>query len=338
MRLQSPPAAPPSSQSLVLVGLVSLALFASCGTGSSETAPEDELIGNEGSALDSPGEINFRAHDVVSSGLVAGRDIILRYDAARLADCRGTINGKPAWSITAFASINGAEPTSFAVGGYDPNGGGYARTSQLLPVDGAGELQLWFQITNVWGCSAWDSDYGRNHRFQIGEDPRAPDWMGNVKVNISRSGMGCDSAVSLEADGFSYGTWARSRAAEAILCFQAYEPGVTDWNNPDLWQQLDARLYYRSGSSGDFRWKHVSLESRTGNDARYRVELRELDPFRLYQDGCPDAVLRRSQDGQYMQSRLEFFFQVNGRELRPAAGGAFVGAFEDYASAWAHCE
>lgn len=323
---------------LAFAALLSLGLFTSCGP--SQQAPaEEELLGAGGDTLDTTAEIHFTTSGVNTVGsLIAGGEVVIHYDAGRLPDCRGTLNGNPAWSITGFASLNGAEATSFAIGGHNPNGGGVAPSEFTLPLAGTGELQLWFQVTNAWGCSAWDSDYGQNHRFTVGEDPSAPDWMGNVGANLSRSGGGCDAAVPLQNDGFRFGTWERSRAAETIVCFEAWEPGVTDWNNPDLWQQLDARVYFRHAPTDAFAFEYLNLDAFIGNNARYRFELRGQDPFRLYQQGCPAAALTLSEDGQYVRATMEFYFSINGKALRPAIGGVFTGLFEDYASSWAHCQ
>jgi len=39
---------------------------------------------------------------------------------------------------------------------------------------------------------------------------------------------------------------------------------------------------------------------------------------------------RRSADGQYVSLDVEYYLVVNGGELRPAPGAAYVGNFLDY--------
>lgn len=311
-----------------------LLLTAACG---GEVTSDDALELSESDLATVP-SIQFKTTGVVTRGTpTQGKKVRITYQAARLPDCRGTLNdGRPAWSITGYASLNGAAPTSFLVAGYNP-AGTKIPTSHSLALPDEGELQLWFEVTNRWGCQAWDSHYGQNHRFTVAPShAHAPDWMGNAVVNISRSGGGCDAGAAL-GGGFNFGTWARSRAADTKVCFEVWEPTVTDFDNPNLWQQLDARVYYRYRNAGPYQFQYLPLEGRKGNNARYRLELRGLDTFRPYQSACPDAALTRTADGQYVQSEVEFYFEVNGRKLWPAANTPYRALFEDYASSWSTC-
>lgn len=321
-----------------IVSIVSsLLLITACGE--ADPAPSNELIQTGESLGAASPSLHFGRSGIQLSGtLTAGRELRLSYDADRIAACKGTLNdGRPAWSITGYASVNGGEPTSFHLAGFNSNGGTTDPVTAVVPLAEEGELQLWFQITNRWGCQAWDSAYGRNFRFQIAANPAAPDWLGNLRVIISRAGGGCDAAAPLQNDGFTFGTWARSRAADTALCFEAWEPGVTDWANPELWKQLDARIYYRYGSTGPFEFAYVDLEKRVGNNARYRAELRGIDPFRPYQFACPAAPLTYTADGFYVNTTMEFYLEVNGKQLRPSPNGVFLGHFDDYVDAYRNC-
>lgn len=326
--------------------LVSLLLFVcvACGSGldtpsaTADLSSTDDGLGSQ-SAATTAAKVHFAASSVSVTGTpTEGGTLELTYDDGRLPQCRGTLNdGRPAWSITGYASVNGGPATSFPVAGFSPSGQPLPG-STTLQLSEQGELQVWFHISNVWGCSAWDSDYGRNFRFAVASKHSNPaDWVGNLRVNISRTGGGCPSSVPLQNGTFNFDTWARSRAVDTMLCFEVWEPTVTDWANPDLWKQLDARFYYRFGDTGPFQFEYVPVDGHVGNNARYRVELRGIDPFRPYQSGCPAAPLTRTADGFYVTTQMQYFIEVNGTQLRPAPGANWVARFEDYKDAYVGC-
>jgi len=86
----------------------------------------------------------------------------------------------------------------------------------------------------------------------------------------------CGGGTPVE-DGFLFGTYARQRATTRNLCFEVWKPGVTDWDNPDVWRQLDVAIYYRFG---DDSWSPQLRGPRAavGNNARYVLGLGGLDP------------------------------------------------------------
>jgi hypothetical protein len=99
--------------------------------------------------------------------LVAGTRVAIEYPATRLPSCRMNLNGgAPGWTITGFASVNGGQPKSFYVAGHssDPSAAG---KTPFVDVTSAGRLAIWFQVTNASGCSAWDSNLGRNYTFDV---------------------------------------------------------------------------------------------------------------------------------------------------------------------------
>lgn len=100
----------------------------------------------------------------VSGELTRGATVEIAYDADRLTQCRGTQNGYPQWAITGYYRIDGGEVKSFAAAG------NMAPTPPALPsitLDHRGELEMWFQNTNRWGCNAYDSNFGDNYRFEV---------------------------------------------------------------------------------------------------------------------------------------------------------------------------
>jgi hypothetical protein len=141
----------------------------------------------------------------------------------------------------------------------------------------------------------------------------------------------CSGGTPVE-EGFLYGTFARQRATTRNLCFEVWKPGVTDWDNPDVWRQLDVAIYHRFGD-GTWSRSYVDLERRVGNNARYILDLGGLDPFRP--GHCPDVptALAYGLGAQYLEAQLEFYLAVNG--VRYPDRGGFHGTFEDHAvDAW----
>lgn len=271
--------------------------------------------------------------------LVVGHTVEVDYDAARLPECSGEINGKPAWSITAHVRQGGGEVTTIPV------------VAPLLPpsavgqleLTNAGPLEMWFSKSNVWGCIAYDSDFQQNYHFTV--DDGAPGWMGDAASVISRTtcdgGGPCAADMRPLADGFVFGTWARQRATIASLTFQVWEPGVTDWDNPDLWQQLDVQIHHRFAPSTEFESTYVSFDRRLGNNARYAVPVRTLDPLPgntiVDVEHCPAVPLALSADQLYVEMTIEYYFTVNGAELRPAPEATFTGTFQDHAGLYGPC-
>lgn len=271
--------------------------------------------------------------------LRAGDAIELAYDIARLPHCRGEQGGIPQWSITAFYKVGDGALHSVPVGGLNATG-----TTVIVP-EKKGKLELWFEATNRWGCHEFDSNFGDNYRFTVSAALGQPDWIGNGARVIDRatcSAGPCDaSRVALET-AFTYGTWARQRATIAGLYFDVWEEGVTDWNNPDLWKEVDAQIHFRFAGQAAFTARYVDFFQHVGNDARYEVRLRTIDPFFampsvVAPEACPDADLTRTPDGQYVTTRVEYYFTVDGVELRPEGGGAYEGHFEDYVGPYAAC-
>jgi hypothetical protein len=279
--------------------------------------------------------ITFRADwtQTVSGTLVAGRPLRVVYDPARLPQCRGTVQGNPAWAITGYFRLNDG-----AVQRFSPQllGGSSPQTSPVSLPNTAGRLEMWFQVTNRWGCNAWDSAYGRNYGFLVQPDPRAPGWVGDGAVVISRGtcqgGVACDRDRRPLTEGFVYETWARQRAALRVVNFDVWKAGVTDRDNPDLWRQLDVRMHYRFGSVGSFQMRYVDFERRVGNNARYGVDLRALDPLPDFpaRTSCPPVPLTPSPDGTMVSTVMEYYFTVNGTEYRPSPTGFFRGVFSNY--------
>jgi hypothetical protein len=111
-------------------------------------------------------------NEFVDGTLVAGDSLRVAYDLGRLTTCRGTDMGSEVWGITGFASFDGGPATAFAVSRLD---GGHVVpvTAELAMPATAHSVAMWFQISNKWGCVAYDSNFNANYSFDIaaGGDP-----------------------------------------------------------------------------------------------------------------------------------------------------------------------
>jgi hypothetical protein len=136
-----------------------VALFAGgCGAVSpSETGAADTSVPVLGFAAD---------WSVTQSGpLVAGGTAVIHYDWARLPECRGRSHGGDAWAIQASWQGDGGAVQNGVVHRYV--GMNLVPADLTIQVPSAGDLAVWFKNTDVNGCVAWDSDYGRNFHFNI---------------------------------------------------------------------------------------------------------------------------------------------------------------------------
>lgn len=268
-----------------------------------------------------PARIVFAADHSITrhGGLVPGGQVRLEYDSNRLTTCRNSRGGFDLWDIAAHVRWDTGESSSASI-----------KPGALL-VDvprTARRMEVWFENTAVPGCRAWDSNFGANYGFDV---LQPPGWVGGGTALLSRdTASACDGGADL-AQGLTFGTWTRQRAAITNVCFRVWSAGVTDRDDPDVWQKLDATLRYRArGSTGAFRSTYASFDRRVGNDARFAASLRPIDPFRAYH--CPDVPTTTTPDGQYVRAELEYLLVVNGVEYRPAPNAYFVATFEDYAN------
>ncbi|MCX5747632.1 MAG: DUF6209 family protein [Proteobacteria bacterium] len=259
------------------------------------------------------------AHQQHQDGqITAGGSLTIQYDVGRLPTCRNSQGGHPLWDLTAHVHF---EPTNEMLAASVRDGA----ATFAVPTSGATRVAVWFENTSSTGCQAWDSNDGNNYVFALAH---APQWIGNAATRISRDTSDpCEGGVPA-GQGFSFDTWSRQRAAFTNLCFDVYDPGLTDRDDPDLWKKLDASIVYRIVGESTWHTQAANVSSRHGNDARFATSWRPIDPFRMY--NCPVVAPTPSVDPQYMQLSVEYYVVVNGAELRPAAGATFTGVFSDY--------
>ncbi len=282
---------------------------------------------------------DFRVN--VTGHLERGKSVRVVYDERRLTACRGDFGGQPGWAITGYWRIAGGDIHSFEAGGFSASRG---TAPPIFVPNQAGDLQVWFQNTSRWGCSAYDSDFGNNYRFNVLPAATDPGWLGNVRSVISRQTCNgpCEGDMRRVQGEIVYDTWARQRAAIRSMFFEVWKEGVTDFDNAELWRQLDVQIHSRVGSSGAFSTAYVGLDRRTGNNARYAIDLRALDPIPgmftiTKKSDCPAFPLGSDGSGAYVDATVELYFTVNGVELRPASGETFRVRYQNYKGLYAPC-
>ncbi len=319
--------------------VVSLLALSACAPGAPSSEQED--VSEHEDAL-SEATIVFDAawNENVSGAVVEDGTVHLVFDQERLAPCVAFQSGTPQFAVTAHARYADGSQESVTVAGL------MAPASPTLSPTVAGEMEIWFEATNKYGCHEWDSNFGGNYRFNVLEEASKPNWIGNAAAVVARqtcnNGGACDGDRRNLSQGVSYDTWARQRAAIRSIFFDVWEPGVTDFDNGDLWKQLDAQVHYRWAGQPSFQTEYVSFARRVGNDARYELPLRPFDPMHgnVITDPasqCPVGELSLTPDGFYVATTLELYFTVNGKELRPSAGQTYLVTFTDYAERYQPC-
>ncbi|MDB4959478.1 MAG: hypothetical protein JWO36_7047 [Myxococcales bacterium] len=251
--------------------------------------------------------------------LAPGGQVSIVYAQSRLDGCRATQGGNQLWDLTAHVKFDpGGQLLAASVRD--------AAATMSVPTD-ARRATVWFEATSAYGCHQWDSNFGNNYVFDAATPPQ---WVGNASSLMTRDTSGDVCGGAGASSGFSFDTWTRQRAAITNLCFEVYQPGMTDHDDPLLWQKLDTSIHWRGAGQTAWQIQPVDFDRRTGNNARFAQSWRELDPFRAYH--CPEMPTTLSADQQYRSAVVEYYIVVNGYEVRPEPGAAFSGTFTDYAN------
>lgn len=108
-------------------------------------------------------DLDFR--ETQSAQIHAGDALIVHYDPVRLNRCSGSTHGHAAWAVTGYYQVDGGTVHSFQASKAD--GGTLLAADPAITVASGRDLALWFEATSIWGCHAWDSDFGRNYHFPI---------------------------------------------------------------------------------------------------------------------------------------------------------------------------
>lgn len=140
--------------------LVPLSFCLSIGCG------EDPVTADEQNATeDAVATLSFDGSfdETVKGKLVDGGRAIVNYDDERLAECKGEQGGVPQYAVTAYYKIDEGDVGKVVVAGLQ------APDEPSIELDGAGTLEVWFEVTNRWGCHQWDSNFGDNYVFEVAE-------------------------------------------------------------------------------------------------------------------------------------------------------------------------
>lgn len=151
----------PTHSLVLLLALPALA----CG------AADDPVAGGAGGKADDlAGRAVIELRDDwtidVRGQLVAGDEIVVRYDVDRATECRAEQGGRDAWMVTGFAMVDGGEPEAFEVARL-VDGELTAIDGALALPDDARTVTLFFASSNVFGCQAFDSNFGANYAFPV---------------------------------------------------------------------------------------------------------------------------------------------------------------------------
>lgn len=100
-----------------------------------------------------------------SAAIDAGDSVLVHYAPERLSTCAGSSGGRPAWGITGYWQVDDGAVHSLMV--TRAQGSELVAADPTITVPRGRQLALWFEATSVWGCHAYDSDFGANYRFPI---------------------------------------------------------------------------------------------------------------------------------------------------------------------------
>ncbi len=206
--------------------------------------------------------------------LVAGGALHVLYALDRLPQCRGTHDGFPAWSTTAFVRfLPGGQLASAPVQAFVTNNGTPTDQAYSVPLDAdvpvdATSAELWFHNQGGAGdvCDGWDSQYGANYRFEVrASAPAAPAWAGRWGGSFARD---CGRTDGL-AEPTVVDEYVRERACMFVEA-DVYVPGVSDvGEHPEL---VEAEVEWSvDGGAPQRAW--LSYQGRVGNDYRFRWSL-----------------------------------------------------------------
>lgn len=184
-------------------------------------------------------------------------------------------------------------------------------------------------IANNKMSAAAQREYAKlQNVYGIHDTRTQPEWIGNAYTVIERSG----EAGRAVASPIVYDSWARQRAATRELRFEAWVPGLTDRDDPELWKKLDAKVHFRFAGETQFHEAPIDFKRRSGNNALYAMNLERFDPwFAPYLSSSAVKGLKpqlASENGTQV-AKLEVFFTLNGKPFRPGVNENFHVSYEN---------
>ena len=214
-----------SVSAAALLGLLSLVPACVEGAGG-DMDPDDEDIGAADAAVSGGPMITFTSSwtQTASQPLFAGQPITIAYDTARLSSkCGGSAyspggGGGFAWGITGYYSIGGGAASQFQV----TITSGWATGNATLTPAVAGDLQIWFGCSNTSGGTGWDSNFGQNYHFAVGQ--AIPAGKGAALIHVLGDKVVNHAIVSTPISGVSIydGDWQAGNSIGATDASGAY--------------------------------------------------------------------------------------------------------------------
>ena len=148
--------------------------------------------------------------------------------------------------ITGFAKFDGGDVVSFPLTELGPDRLVHPITAQL-PMQGTRKMELWFRGSDVYGCVAYDSNFGANYRFDLQHAPTADSPVISFETDWSETQSGPIHA------GDASDRPLRSRSPEPLLGLDARQRRVGDHR---LLRSRRRRGPYVRGEQA--KWRHVA--------------------------------------------------------------------------------
>ena len=95
----------------------------------------------------------------------AGDEVVVHYDPERLRECAASTGGHVAWGVTGYWQVDGGTVHSLQVG--EVSGTTLVAGDPAFTAPRGSDIALWFEATNIYGCHAYDSNYGDNFHAKI---------------------------------------------------------------------------------------------------------------------------------------------------------------------------
>ena len=97
------------------------------------------------------------------TGAVGPGTVLVDYDLSR-AQCHGAQYGSDAYGVTMWTSLDGG-PAQGRTMTTLVDGVSFEQPAWISLPQGNHQLAVWFENNDVFGCHAWDSNYGQNYVF-----------------------------------------------------------------------------------------------------------------------------------------------------------------------------
>lgn len=226
------------------------------------------------------GTVEFRAGwtEVQHGAIVAGGQLRLWYDPARLPNCRASYTFAPAWDIEAQGRFLPSGETfsgSIVAFEYDDYGrridSPHPGTLEIEVPQDATSVEVWFRNWSGMShpCEEYDSQFGENYHIEIirpQDRPNPVHWAGDWGNGLWR---GCEHRSGLE-EPTSLDSYLMQRACLDVYA-DVYVPGLTDGTHerPEL---LLAQVEHSLDETAP-QTSWLSYIGRVGNNYRYRWTL-----------------------------------------------------------------